>query len=399
MPPHDHSHAAPAGPPGAPDVRGKIAIAFAVTLTILLAQAIGTALTGSLALLTDTVHMVVDSSGLLVALVAATLVRRPSSPKHTWGYRRVEVLAALAQATVLAGTGVYVVVEAIGRFRKPPEMPSTILVAFGVVGLVGNVVSILVLASDRRSNLNMRAAFLEVANDALGSMSVIVAAIVIATTGWQRADAVAGLFIAALILPRAFKLIREAGAILMETTPRGLDLDEVREHMTRLEHVLAVHDLHASTVATGLPVISAHVVVDDGCFQDGHAIDILDDLRTCVAEHKPASRPFATGPTRRPGTANAPGGRVGELLAPETPTRASPRLPQAGVPRRRARRDHPRRASLTRPGRPWRWRPSGWASRPRARPRPPGPPSWRRRFPPSPTRWRRRAPSSCPRGR
>ena len=262
MPPHDHSHAAPAGPPGAPDVRGKIAIAFAVTLTILLAQAIGTALTGSLALLTDTVHMVVDSSGLLVALVAATLVRRPSSPKHTWGYRRVEVLAALAQATVLAGTGVYVVVEAIGH-----------------------VVSILVLASDRRSNLNMRAAFLEVANDALGSMSVIVAAIVIATTGWQRADAVAGLFIAALILPRAFKLIREAGAILMETTPRGLDLDEVREHMTRLEHVLAVHDLHASTVATGLPVISAHVVVDDGCFQDGHAIDILDDLRTCVAEH------------------------------------------------------------------------------------------------------------------
>jgi len=202
-----------------------------------------------------------------------------------WGYRRVEVLAALAQATVLAGTGVYVVVEAIGRFRKPPEMPSTILVAFGVVGLVGNVVSILVLASDRRSNLNMRAAFLEVANDALGSMSVIVAAIVIATTGWQRADAVAGLFIAALILPRAFKLIREAGAILMETTPRGLDLDEVREHMTRLDHVLAVHDLHASTVATGLPVISAHVVVDDGCFQDGHAIDILDDLRTCVAEH------------------------------------------------------------------------------------------------------------------
>ena len=222
---------------------------------------------------------------VLVALVAATLVRRPSSPKHTWGYRRVEVLAALAQATVLAGTGVYVVVEAIGRFRKPPEMPSTILVAFGVVGLVGNVVSILVLASDRRSNLNMRAAFLEVANDALGSMSVIVAAIVIATTGWQRADAVAGLFIAALILPRAFKLIREAGAILMETTPRGLDLDEVREHMTRLDHVLAVHDLHASTVATGLPVISAHVVVDDGCFQDGHAIDILDDLRTCVAEH------------------------------------------------------------------------------------------------------------------
>lgn len=295
MAPHDHAHGSPFAPsdsPGgqtpdaqSPDTRGKIAVAFAITATILLAQAIGAALTGSLALLTDTVHMVIDASGLLMALVAATLVRRPPSSKRTWGYRRAEVLAALAQAAVLAGVGVYVVVEAVGRLRKPPDMPSKTLIVFGVVGLVGNAASMLALASARRSNLNMRAAFLEVANDALGSLSVIVAAVVIATTGWQRADAVAGLFIATLILPRAVKLIGEAGAILMETTPRGLDLDEVRRHMLSLDHVLGVHDLHASTVATGLPVISAHVVVGDDCFQDGHAVAILEDLRTCVAEH------------------------------------------------------------------------------------------------------------------
>ena len=168
MAPHDHAHGSPFAPsdsPGgqtpdaqSPDTRGKIAVAFAITATILLAQAIGAALTGSLALLTDTVHMVIDASGLLMALVAATLVRRPPSSKRTWGYRRAEVLAALAQAAVLAGVGVYVVVEAVGRLRKPPDMPSKTLIVFGLVGLVGNAASMLALASARRSNLNMRAA-------------------------------------------------------------------------------------------------------------------------------------------------------------------------------------------------------------------------------------------------
>lgn len=284
---HDHSRAHAPTPDqlAAPDVRRKLAIAFGITVTILMAQAVGTVLTGSLALLTDTIHMLIDSSGLLVALIAATLMRRPPSPTRTWGFRRIEVLAALGQATVLAVVGVYVVYEAISRLQDPPEVPATTLIVFGVIGLLGNVVSLLVLASDRRANLNMRAAFLEVLNDALGSVGVIVAAIVIATTGWQRADTLAGLFIAMLIVPRAITLIREAVAILMETTPRGLDLEEVREHVLGLDHVLDVHDLHASTVATGLPIISAHVVVDDECFRDGHAVETLQNLKTCLAGH------------------------------------------------------------------------------------------------------------------
>jgi len=279
---------------GAADHRARLAVAFGVTATLFVAQAVGSVLTGSLALLTDTAHMLTDATGLLVALVAASLVLRPATKRRTWGFRRVEVIAALGQATLLLAVGVYALVEGVRRLLAPPEVPSSELLVFGVVGLVGNVVAIAVLASGRRANLNMRAAFLEVLNDALGSLGVIVAAVVIATTGYQRADALAGLFIAALIVPRAFRLMRETTGVLMEFTPAGLDLDEVRAHILALDHVQDVHDLHASTVATGLPTISAHVVVDDVCFRDGHALEIVERVRSCVAHHFPVSVEHST---------------------------------------------------------------------------------------------------------
>jgi cobalt-zinc-cadmium efflux system protein len=134
-------------------------------------------------------------------------------------------------------------------------------------------------------NVNMRAALLEVVNDTLGSLAVLIAAVVIALTGWQRADAVASLVIAVLIIPRTVGLLRETVAVLLESTPPGLDLDDVRGHLEALPHVLAVHDLHASQITTGLPVLSAHVVVENGCFFDGHAAQVLDELQACVAEH------------------------------------------------------------------------------------------------------------------
>ncbi|WP_344248252.1 cation diffusion facilitator family transporter [Isoptericola hypogeus] len=277
---HDHGHAH-----AAPDHRGRLAVAFGITAAILVAQAVGAIVTGSLALLVDTAHMLTDAGGLALALSAAHLSLRPPSPQRTWGYRRAEVLAALAQAAVLLAVGVYVLVEAVLRLADPPEIPATELVVFGVVGLVGNLVAMAVLAGRRDANLNLRAAFLEVANDALGSVGVIVAAIVIATTGWQGADAVAALLIGALILPRALRLLRSAGSVLLESTPPGLDLDEVRAHLLRVEHVRDVHDVHASLIATGLPILSAHVVVDSGCFTDGHAGRILDELQECVATH------------------------------------------------------------------------------------------------------------------
>ncbi|MGM0386360.1 MAG: cation diffusion facilitator family transporter [Actinomycetota bacterium] len=276
---HDHAHAGPA------THRRRLAIAFAITATILVAEVVGALWTGSLALLADAGHMLTDAGGLLMALVAASLMLRPPTPSRTWGWRRAEVLAAGAQATVLLGVGLFALVEGVRRLVEPTEVTSTGLLVFGVVGLVGNIASLLVLRGGRGANLNMRAAFLEVVNDALGSVAVIISAIVIATTGWTRADAIAGMLIALLILPRAVTIIRAAGSVLLETTPKGLDLEEVRRHILALPHVHGVHDLHASQIATGLPVLSAHVVLEDSCFRDGHAADMLADLQRCVTEH------------------------------------------------------------------------------------------------------------------
>ena len=276
---HDHRH----GPDDAN--RTRLAVAFGITAPILVAQAVGALLTGSLALLVDTAHMLTDAAGLAIALVAATLASRPPTARRTWGFRRAEVLAALAQSAVLLAVGVYVLVEGVQRLFEPPDVPATELVVFGAIGLVGNVVALAVLVGGRSSSMNLRAAFLEVLNDALGSVGVIVAAIVIATTGWQQADAVAGLLIGALILPRALKILREATSVLLETTPPGLDLDDVRTHLLGVDHVVDVHDLHASLIATGLPVLSAHVVVDQKCFTTGHVPHILDTLQECVAHH------------------------------------------------------------------------------------------------------------------
>lgn len=280
---HDHDHSP--GPEGAEDHRGRLAIAFGITATILIAEVVGALLTGSLALLADAAHMLTDAAGLALALFAAHLSLRPASSQRTWGYRRAEVLAALAQSAILLAVGVYVLIEGISRLWSPPEIASSELIVFGVIGLVGNVASMLVLASRRSANFNLRAAFLEVVNDALGSVAVIIAAIVIAATGWQQADAVAGLLIGFLILPRAAKILHETTSVLLESTPPGLDLDAVRSHLLGVEHVQDVHDVHASLIATGLPVLSAHVVVENECFKDGHAGQILDQLQDCVATH------------------------------------------------------------------------------------------------------------------
>src|SRR5690606_15545729 len=263
--------------------RGRLAVAFGITAAVFVAQAVGALLTGSLALLVDTGHMLTDVAGLGIALLAATLALRPPSPRRTWGFRRAEILAALAQAAVLLAVGVYAVVEGVSRLVGPAEAPGPGLLVFGVVGLAGNAVALAVLAGGRNASFNLRAAFLEVVNDALGSVAVIAAAVVIAVTGWQRADAVAGLVIALLILPRALRLLIDSGNVLLESTPPGVDLEQVRARLLQVDNVESVHDLHASLVATGLPVISAHVVVRDACFRDGHAPPVLDALQRCVA--------------------------------------------------------------------------------------------------------------------
>lgn len=274
---HDH---------GAADTnRSRLAIALAITVGVVIAQAIGAVVTGSLALLVDTAHMLTDATGLVMALFAANLMRRRPSNRLTWGLRRTEVLSAMAQAALLFGVGIFALVEGIRRLFEPPEIASGSLLFFGILGLVANVIALAVLASGRASNLNMRAAFLEVANDALGSIGVIVSAILIALFGWYRADAIAAILIAVLIVPRTIILLRASLGVLLESTPKGVDLDEIRRHIIEVDHVVDVHDLHVTRISSDLPVLTAHVIVDDSCFNDGHAAQMLPQLQKCVAEH------------------------------------------------------------------------------------------------------------------
>ncbi|MBF4160843.1 cation diffusion facilitator family transporter [Nocardioides acrostichi] len=275
---HGHGH----GPPA--DQRGRLGLVLALSLVVLVVELVGAVVTGSLALLADAGHMLSDVAGLGMAFTAATLVRRPATDRRTWGFRRAEILAAAAQAALLLVVGLWVLVQGVERLLDPPSVGSGGMLLFGVVGLVANLVAIGVLLRGRGASLNTRAAFLEVVNDALGSIAVVIAALVIARWGWDRADAVASLLIAGLILPRTLLLLRESVEVLMESTPAGLDLADVRARVLALDHVVEVHDLHASQVATGLPTLTAHVVLDERCFHSGHSAELLDQVQACLVD-------------------------------------------------------------------------------------------------------------------
>ena len=285
---HAHAHAA------AGDHRRPLALVLAITLATAAAQVVGTLLSGSLALLADAGHLLTDAMGLMLALATAVLMTRATSTRRTWGFVRAEALSAALQAVLLTAVACFVIVEGVRRLLQPPPVAAGLMLGFGVLGLLGNAVAVVLLLRSRAANLNLRAAFLEVVNDALGSVAVIVAAVVIATTGWLRADAVVSLLVGALILPRAVLILRDAAGVLLESTPKGLDLAEVRRHLLETPDVHEVHDLHASQVATGLPVLTAHVVVSDDCFRDGRLPQLLDAVQRCVADHFPVSIEHST---------------------------------------------------------------------------------------------------------
>jgi cobalt-zinc-cadmium efflux system protein len=273
---HHHDHGA------APDHRGRLGIVLVITVAVLAIEVVGAVVSGSLALFADAGHMLVDVGGLTMGYLAAVLARRPETDARTWGYRRAEVVAAAAQSAMLLAVGGFVIVESVRRLLAPPDVTSAAMAVFGIVGLGGNLIGLAVLLGGRNANLNLRAAFLEVASDALGAVAVLLAALVIAATGWLRADAIASLLIGVLIVPRTLRLLAASVNVLMEATPAGLDLVAVRAQLTRHPHVHDVHDLHATQVATGLPVLTAHVVVDDSCFHDGHLGSLLDELQECL---------------------------------------------------------------------------------------------------------------------
>jgi cobalt-zinc-cadmium efflux system protein len=229
--------------------------------------------------------MATDAAGLALALAAVRLAQRPAQGRRTFGWQRVEILAAVANGLLLLVVAVYVLVAALRRIGHPPEIGSGLMLAVAAVGLVVNLGSMVVLQGGRDESLNVRGAYLEVLADAFGSVAVIVAAVVIATTGWTPADIIASAVIGFLVVPRAWHLLREAFDVLLEAAPRGVDMDQVRAHILGVEGVLDVHDLHAWTITSGSPVLSAHVVVTDDALAAGHGGRVLDALCSCLGEH------------------------------------------------------------------------------------------------------------------
>ena len=263
--------------------RRRLVVVLLLSLAILVAQVVGGLLSGSLALLADAGHMLTDVSGLALALVAISLAQRPPTLTRTWGYARAEVLAAALNSVLLLAVAGWVLVEAFRRLDDPAEVAGGTMLLFGAIGLAGNLVAVGLLVSVQRHSMNLRGAYLEVVSDAVASAGVLVAALLTRYASWETADTVVAVAIAVFIVPRALRLLREAVQVLLESTPRDVDLAEVRRHILSLPRVLDVHDLHASTVTSGLPVLSAHVVVDAGCFHDGHAPQVLDQLQHCLS--------------------------------------------------------------------------------------------------------------------
>ncbi|SHL32018.1 cobalt-zinc-cadmium efflux system protein [Pseudonocardia thermophila] len=252
---HGHGHGHAGGD------RRRLAVALAVTVAATVLGAIGAALTGSLALLADLGHLLTDAGALVAALIAAALAGRPASMERTYGLGRVEVLVAGLNALALVVVVVWVVAEGVGRLVEPAEVPGLPMLLIGALGLVGNVISLVVLAGGDRRNMNLRGAALHVLGDALGSVGVILAAVVLMTTGWPYADTVASLLIAALILPRAVTLLREVWHVLLEGAPRHIDVAEVKAALLAVPGVAGVHDLHVWAINDRRPAMSAHVVV------------------------------------------------------------------------------------------------------------------------------------------
>ena len=209
---------------------------------------------------------------------------RPSN-RRTFGLQRAEVLAALVNALLLVGVSVWVLIQAVDRFREPETVETGLMLGVAVVGAAANLAGLLILRRGQAESLNVRGAYLEVLGDLAGSAAVIVAAILIMLTGWTRFDALASVVIFVLIVPRAWSLLRDVVDVLLEATPRGVDLDDVRQHITEVPGVVDVHDLHAWTITSGVPVLSAHVVVDDACIERGQTGQVLDRLGECLHGH------------------------------------------------------------------------------------------------------------------
>jgi len=269
-----HAHVTPAAAS-----RNRLGLVFGITLAVFVVELVGGIAANSLALIADAGHLLTDVAGIGLTIVAIWFAARPANRNRSYGLMRLEILAAVVNAMLLFAVAAYVLVEAWRRWNAPPEVESGLMLAVAVVGLVANGISLAILRDAQRQSLPVRGAYLEVMGDLVGSGAVIVAAIVIMTTGRVGADAIASVLIAVLILPRTWSLLKEAVDVLLEASPKGIDLGEVRSHILEAPGVADVHDLHAWTITSGMNVVSAHVVLDE----TAHAPTVLDYLCGCLS--------------------------------------------------------------------------------------------------------------------
>jgi cobalt-zinc-cadmium efflux system protein len=241
----------------------RLAWALGLTATYMVAEVIGGLVTGSLALLADAAHMLTDVGGLGLALLAIRFAAKEATPQRTYGYLRMEVLSALANAVVLLLLTVYILYEAYQRFQAPPEILSGPMLIVATIGLTVNLISMKLLAGGSSESLNVKGAYLEVLGDMLGSIGVIVAALLMMWKGWSLADPIIGAGIGLFIVPRTWILLKQVTHILMEATPANTDVSAMEKRLTAIPGVSRVHDLHVWTVTSGFDSMSCHLVVED----------------------------------------------------------------------------------------------------------------------------------------
>jgi len=271
---------------GAADTdRRHLILALLLIVSFMAGELVAAITSGSLALLADTGHMLIDAGSIGISIWALELAGQPASKIWSFGLKRAEILAAAANGVGLLLVGTLVAVEAVRRLVNPQSVHGGTVLVVAIIGIGVNLLATLVLNRANRSSLNIEGAFQHILTDLYGFIGTAAAGIVVLTTGWFRADPVASLVVVALVWRASWLLLRESGRVLLEGTPESVDLDEVRSHIRELPEVLAVHDLHAWTLTSSLPALSAHIVVTDECLTSGSAARVLDHLQDCLASH------------------------------------------------------------------------------------------------------------------
>jgi cobalt-zinc-cadmium efflux system protein len=261
----------------------------AVTLTLiglfLIAEVVAAVIGDSLVLYADAGHMVTDVAALSLSVWAIKIAQRPARERWTYGFKRAEILAAATNGALLAAIALIIGIEAVRRLITPQHVTGGLVLVVAVVGALVNLIAVRVLARANRQSLNLRAAFAHIVTDLYAFIGTALSGLVILLTHWERADSIASLLVVILMLWTAWGLLRDSGQILLQVAPAELDLNDVRTHLSEVDDVVDVHDLHAWTLTSGSITLSAHVTVEDKCFNTGHAPQILDTLQSCLAGH------------------------------------------------------------------------------------------------------------------